>query len=234
MNLAESTVGEIVAENFRTAQVFTKYGIDFCCGGNISLSEASKKQNVDLNLLEDELKAIKKLEKDIDYINFDTKKLIEHIVEVYHKYIREVAPSINLQLNKLCQVHGNNHPELYDIEILFKEVADTLLVHMQKEEQILFPLIEELEKRKQTNQLSNGLMPVEMPIKVMEQEHQEEGARFLQISNLSNRYQVPADGCQTYQATYAMLAEFEEKLHTHIHLENNILFPLAKNISIKL
>ncbi|MCU0440620.1 MAG: iron-sulfur cluster repair di-iron protein [Raineya sp.] len=230
MNLEECKVGEVVAENFHTAQVFTKYGIDFCCKGGISLLETCKNQNIDMSMLIDELKQVEKSTDIPDYQSFDANTLIEHIIAVYHHYIEETAPTINLYLNKLCQVHGERHPELYTIQALFKQASDTLLVHMQKEEKILFPLIEEIEKRKLLQESLIGLMPVEMPMQVMESEHEEEGIRFASIAKLSYQYQVPTDGCQTYQVAYAMLAEFEKKLHTHIHLENNILFPLAKKM----
>ncbi|TVP44713.1 MAG: iron-sulfur cluster repair di-iron protein [Mongoliibacter sp.] len=223
-------VGGIVAENFRTAKVFTEYGIDFCCKGGISLEAACEKHGVLLQDLIKDLLMVGSISEERKYTDMGKSELIDHIINTHHSYVENNIPPIKEYLQKLAQVHGDRHPELHEIKQLFFEAADGLIVHMKKEELILFPYI----KAMQTSE-ENGfpLSPphfghIDNPIAMMEHEHDTEGERFRKISELSRGYQTPADGCQTYRVTFAMLKEFEEDLHTHIHLENNILFPKAK------
>ena len=136
-------------------------------------------------------------------------------------------PVLQAYLNKLCQVHGERHPELFKVNELFDEAAIALLSHMEKEEFVLFPFIKSLvEASENQYPLSEPYFGhIENPIAMMEHEHATEGERFRNIAKLTNQYEPPSDACQTYRVTYALLKEFEEDLHLHIHLENNILFP---------
>jgi len=229
-NNSSFTVGEIVAKNFKTASIFSKYGIDFCCGGEKTLGEVCKEQSVDIANLQKELEEAAQDKGDnIDFNSWSLKLLADYIVETYHEYIRKNAPLILQYLGKIKEVHGEHHPELSEIFGLFSQSAMDLSLHLQKEERILFPLIRELSEAQKT-----GIPPEEghcgtinNPIAVMKGEHGIEGERFRKVSELSNNYTVPSDGCNTYHAAYEMLEEFERKLHEHIHLENNILFPKA-------
>lgn len=227
--LAETQVGQIVADNFKTAKVFTKHGIDFCCKGAIPLQEACEIKGVSLKQVTDELKATLEEEALSNYKEFDLSELIDHIIYNHHQYVENTIPPLKAYLQKLANVHGDRHPELLEIRNLFLEAADALTVHMKKEELILFPYIKAMEEADRSNfKLSvPHFGHVQNPISMMEEEHDSEGERFRRISKLSGSYTTPADACQTYQVAYAMLKEFEEDLHTHIHLENNILFPNA-------
>lgn len=225
--LSQKKVGGIVAENFRTAQVFTKYGIDFCCKGGITLEAACAKNNVPLESIAKELETAFVIPEEVHYADFSLSQLIDHIVNNHHQYVETSIPSLKTYLQKLANVHGERHPELHWIKELFFDAADALTVHLKKEELVLFPYIKAMEEA-QANHYH--LSPphfghVHNPIKMMEEDHDAEGERFRTIAKLSNDYTVPADGCQTYKVAFAMLKEFEEDLHTHIHLENNILFP---------
>ena len=229
-NNLTSTVGEIAAKDFRTASVFSKYGIDFCCGGDKTLEEVCKKQSIDVAKLQKELNDVVKNEGDnIDFNSWPLSLLTDHIEETYHTYIREKIPVLLQFLGKIKEVHGENHPELAKIFDLFSRSATDLGMHLQKEERILFPLIREIAEAEKI-----GCPPEEghcgtirNPISVMMEEHSTEGERFKKISELSKGYTTPPDGCETYRAAYKMLDDFERKLHKHIHLENNILFPKA-------
>jgi len=232
-NNLKFTVGEIVTKDFKTASIFSKYGIDFCCGGNQTLEEACKKQSVDVAALQKELdEAAQGKEGTIDFNSLSLKLLTDYIEETYHTYIKEKTPVLLQLLKKIKEVHGERHPELSKINELFSQSAMALSMHLQKEERILFPIIREL-----SDAAKSGLPPEEMhcgsvqnPISVMMDEHETEGDRFEAISKLSGKYKTPADGCNTFRATYEALDEFERKLHEHIHLENNILFPKAIEI----
>jgi regulator of cell morphogenesis and NO signaling len=223
-------VGEIVRHNFSTARIFEANNIDFCCGGNISLSEAAEKEGINTDKLLTELNvAMQKEDPDSHFIeSLSLTGLCDYIIKTHHSYVNEAIPFLQQKLQKLCDVHGENHPELYDVQASFEEAAENLAAHMKKEELILFPHIRKLEKYR----LEGGAQPTNTglaasAIHQMETEHQIEGERFMKISKITNVYAVPPDGCNTFEVTYKTLDEFEKDLHRHIHLENNVLFPKA-------
>jgi len=231
MNLSyQNSVAETVANDYRAAAIFEKYGIDFCCHGQISIDEACEKKQI---MTEDVMRDLNTLlEANSCCFNFSTlppSMLADHIEERHHRYIEEKTPVIQRYLDKVCAVHGELHPELQEINRLFSESAAHLAQHMKKEELILFPRIRKIEgltrKPVLAETIAQGLL--EAPIEMMQHEHQVEGDRFREIEKLSHHYQAPEGACNTYKVTYALLQEFENDLHTHIHLENNVLFPKA-------
>ena len=225
----ETTVGETVRKNFTTARIFEAHKIDFCCGGNISIREASEQAGVDPEVLMLKLNAVLALE-DKDSVSIEKlslRNLSDHIITAHHTYVNGTIPFLLQKLQKLCEVHGENHPELFEVKAQFTDAGGNLSSHMHKEESILFPYIREMEAA----QAANGKLPedprVERTIREMMEEHQTEGDRFMKISEITHQYQVPPDGCSTFEVTYRTLEEFEKDLHRHIHLENNVLFPKA-------
>jgi len=222
------TIGEIIAKDFRTSSVFTKYGIDFCCGGDKTLQAACTENSVDPAALQNDLdKVTQTPNTEMDFNSWSLDLLVDYIEKTYHRYIKETTPLLLQYLEKIYEVHGSNHPELAEIYGLFSHSAGDLAMHLQKEELVLFPLIREIAKAKESGQKLVIRMPVQNPVLGMMSEHIIEGDRFHQIAALSSGYTVPEDGCNTYRTAYAMLQEFEQKLHSHIALENNILFPQA-------
>lgn len=224
----QKTVGEVVTDDFRAAAIFDKHGIDFCCNGNILLSEACVKKNISVDDLMLDIQQLESntTDKTTDYKHWSAVELIDHIENKHHRYVEEKIPVILQFLRKLCKVHGERHPELLEIFQLFNQSAADLSQHMKKEELILFPRVRKLASDSvEKTTMEQGM--VYSPIQVMMHEHDTEGERFRTIAQLSDNYQTPADGCTTYRVAYAMLKEFEQDLHLHIHLENNILFPKA-------
>lgn len=223
------TIGEMVAADYRTAQVFKNHNIDFCCKGNRSIIEASKRQNVDPELIIREIEAISVAGKEgnTDFKSWPLDLLADYIEKTHHRYVKMQIPILNQYLDKLCNVHGKHHPELFEIAEEFKQSGGELTAHMKKEEFILFPFVRKMMVAKQNNaQLEKPHFgTVDNPVQMMMHEHEVEGDRFRKIAALSNDFTPPKDGCGTYQVTFALLREFEEDLHLHIHLENNILFP---------
>ena len=232
MNITEkSIIGEIVAENYRFANVFKQAGIDFCCQGNRTISDACESKGIESESLVKELENISQSAQstqEIDYQSWPLDLLADYIEKKHHRYVVEKSAEILPYLNKIVSVHGSRHPELYDVQKQFKESVGELTSHMKKEEMILFPFVR---KMMQTNPSTTpavaGFGTVQNPIAVMMQEHEVEGDRFRKIAELTNNYTPPVDACNTYIVTFALLKEFEEELHLHIHLENNILFPKA-------
>ena len=232
MNVLEQpTIGEYVAKDFRTASVFSKYGIDFCCKGNRTIEEACEKKNLDFNQIEKEVTQLLETKSDgaIDFKSWPSDLLIDYIEKTHHRFVEEKSAVLLPFLDKLCKVHGHSHPEIFEINELFIGCAGELAQHMKKEEMILFPFIKQLENALRTGQdiEQPHFGTVENPIAMMKHEHEAEGDRFVKIAELTNNYTPPADGCTTYRVTFSMLQDFEQDLHKHIHLENNILFPRA-------
>ncbi len=221
------TVGEVVKENYKTAQIFDRNNIDFCCGGGITLEKACEKANIDIATLLPELEAVVLAnDPDSKYISsMQLNELCDYIEKRHHSYVNDNIPFLSEKLNKLCSVHGENHPELFKVREMFETAAGNLAAHMQKEELDLFPYIRKLVKFK--NGGNPGLPEfggIDAPIQDMLNEHQAEGERFFEIAALTSNYTCPPDACNTYRITYQTLNDFEQDLHRHIHLENNILF----------
>lgn len=229
--LTQKEIGQFVAEDFRTAAVFSKYGIDFCCRGNRTVEEVCEKNQLSTDELLDQLNSVlhSNADQSIDYKSWPLDLLIEYIEKKHHRYVVEKTPVIRQFLDKLCKVHGERHKELFEINALFIGASRALTSHMKDEEEILFPFVKKMVKAKldQDGVDAPKFETVENPISKMMEEHDNEGVRFRQIAQLTDDYNPPADACNTYKVTFAMLKEFEQDLHLHIHLENNILFPNA-------
>ncbi|MDX1363332.1 iron-sulfur cluster repair di-iron protein [Arenibacter latericius] len=231
-NLMTKNIGEIVADNYRTAQIFKNHKIDFCCKGNRTIIEVAEKSKLDANSLLKEIETVQKQTNGdhIDFMTWPLDLLADYIEKKHHRYVEAQIPVLNQYLAKLCRVHGERHPELLEITQHFNKCAGELAMHMKKEELMVFPAVRKMVKAKHTGTKlePSKLGSIKNPIQVMMQEHENEGDRFRLIEELTNNYTPPADACNTYRVTFSLLQEFEEDLHRHIHLENNILFPKAE------
>src|SRR5574343_1352198 len=209
--LDQITVGEFVAGDFRTAAVFSKYGIDFCCKGNRTLEEVCEKKGIDIHVVQDELNAVleSKSDNNIDFKSWPTDLLIEYIEKTHHRYVEEKSTALLFYLDKLCKVHGQRHPELFEIGLHFKICATELAQHMKKEELILFPFVKKMfhALRDQESIEQPHFGTVNNPIAMMQDEHENEGERFRIIAKLTDNYNPPVDACETYRVTFAMLKE---------------------------
>lgn len=228
---ADTTIGELVAKDFRKAQVFKKFGIDFCCGGKKTLKEVCQRQGIDVNAVEAELDDISKeaQNSNVNYQSWAADFLSDYIVNTHHNYVRESIPFLTEISQKVARVHGDRHPELIKVAEVFSAIAHDLSMHLVKEENILFPYIKEMVKAKKegTSLPASHFGQVSNPINVMEMEHEGAGEDLTEIRKLTNNYQLPADACTSYRILFQKLEEFENDLFQHVHLENNILFPKA-------
>jgi len=232
MNIQEDQIiGELVANDYRTASVFKKYGIDFCCQGNRTINDACEAKKIDEKSVVGDLNNLirSKSEGAIDFQSWPIDLLADYIEKKHHRYVEEKSIEIKPYLDKICRVHGERHPELLEIKDHFYATAGELAMHMKKEELMMFPYIRKMVKAKQENTKAElpSFGSIKNLIETMMEEHTTEGDRFRKIEELSNNYTTPEDGCNTYRVTFALLDEFEQDLHLHIHLENNILFPKA-------
>jgi regulator of cell morphogenesis and NO signaling len=238
IDIGNKTIGEIVAEDYRAAAIFESFGIDFCCKGNRTIDAACEGKKINPDQVHEKLNQLNVEAKGNlpDFASWPSDLLTDYIEKKHHRYISDVTPVLQQFLEKLCNVHGGRHPELFEIAREFNDAAGELAMHMKKEELLLFPyvrnLVEALKDNKTFDRAHFG--SVENPIRVLMQEHSTEGERFSKISELSSNFTVPADGCTTFRVAFQMLEEFEKDLHLHIHLENNILFPKAAWIEQKI
>ncbi len=234
----KKTIGQIVAEDYRAASVFEKFGIDFCCNGNRSIDEACVQKNLDPEEFQKKMEAAltEKRVETTDYKSWSLDLLADYIEKKHHRYVEQQIPILKQYLDKINNVHGTKHPELHQIKDLFNASSGELAMHMKKEELVLFPYIRKMVKTKQSGQILDTprFGTVKNPIQSMMHEHDNEGERFRQIETLSDTYTPPKDGCNTYNVSFALLKEFQDDLHRHIHLENNILFPKAVELEKEL
>ena len=229
-NYKDINIGEIVTRDFRAAEIFKNAGIDFCCGGSQSLEQACREKNLDSALLETALAKLENTTVDAlhNFNEWNLDFLCDYIVNTHHKTVLKLLPQLTVYTQKIAQVHGAHHPELIAIANLFAKRNEELLQHLRNEEEVLFPAIKELLK----NNSLNAKATIISEITRMKGEHEFAGGAMDKINVLSDNYSVPTDGCSTYQVAYKLLEQFEDDLHIHVHLENNILYPKALKLAI--
>ncbi|MCB1183935.1 iron-sulfur cluster repair di-iron protein [bacterium] len=229
----DSTVGELVAEGIHRARVFETYGIDYCCGGKTPLSTACQNagcspNDVVASLGDADRQAAESGSDATDWQAVSLTKLTTHIVDTHHAFMKRELPRIADLLAKVRNAHEGHHPELADLAGVYGALRAEIEAHLGKEEQVLFPLIQEMEATRQAGNAHCG--SVNNPIRVMEHEHDNAGAALAKMRELTDDYTVPADGCATFAAMLDGLAAIERDLHIHIHKENNILHPRAARL----
>ncbi len=226
--LAERTVGDLVTEDFRRGAIFKRFGIDFCCGGGIPLTQACDRQGADIDEVVAALEELQQSALAPQHQWFDRwepRHLVDHIVNHHHAYVRQAIPTLRAFTQKVARVHGDSRPELVQVARTFEELAREMASHMAAEEEVLFPMI------KLGVDKSGELRPLTEVIDDLEGEHDAAGGLMAEIRRLTSDFQPPDWACNTYRAAFVLLEEFESDLHTHVHLENNVLFPkvLAKS-----
>lgn len=223
----DETLGALAAKDLRKAEIFKKYGLDFCCGGKKTVKEACAEKGLDVTKIEQELQQADKnpLTKALPYGDWSLDFLADYIVNTHHTYVRKTLPELRAYALKVAQVHGSRHPELVTIHHLVEAINEELLEHLDKEEGVVFPFVKKIVTAKKTNTPLDVTGSVQHPIKTMEAEHEQAGKILENIRSISNNYALPEDACASYGLLFKMLQDFEDDLFTHIHLENNILFP---------
>lgn len=227
-NLPRKSVGSIVNDNFASARIFKEFGIDFCCGGGVSLEEACRLAGADVDRVVAALDANSAAQLNaIPFDSWPTDLLIDYVLKIHHRGIRAKGPRLLADIERVAEVHGAAHPELHQLVKLFADSLDDLENHLQKEEQVLFPycyrLFEAVNSGEVLEQMHCGT--VANPIRVMLREHNDEGTRYKYIRNLMNGFAAPDDACPSYRLMLTDLEAFMDGLFEHIHIENNILFP---------
>jgi regulator of cell morphogenesis and NO signaling len=229
LNFNEKTVGEIVADDFRTSTIFKEVGIDFCCGGQQTLKEACTEKGLNEGDLLVKIDNITDsgISPSLNYKEWDLPFLIDYIVHTHHKYVVKTLPDLLFYTQKIASVHGEHHPELIDISDKIIAVNAELTSHLKQEEEVLFPAIKSL-MQSRSEELKNI---IRTEISRMLGEHDFAGRTMDNINLITDGYKVPEDGCNSYHVAFKMLSQFEDDLHIHVHLENNILFPQALKLA---
>ena len=230
--IAEKTVRELALESSSATRVFERLGIDYCCGGGKSLQEACRTAKLSLEQVQVALDSVERDSSHSDTRDWQREplsELIAHISATHHKYVREEIARLGPLFEKVCRVHGENHPELLSLRATFTELARELTQHLMKEEMVLFPFVTRMEEARIQEEpvLPPPFGTVANPVNMMEHEHDSAGQALRAMRAASDGYAAPEGACTSYRALYRALEEFEADLHQHIHLENNILFPRA-------
>ena len=228
------TVGDLVARDYRIAEVFERYGIDFCCGGKTDLATACREQGIDPDELRRELRKAAETpdERGQNYGEWDLPLLADYIVSTHHAYLKGNTAGIAAHLHKIAQVHGALHPEVPEIAEIFDKIAADLALHLHYEEELLFPAIKKIVTLESAggSGAARDIEALQASIASLCHEHDEIGQAIHEIRRLAHAYALPPDACNTFMVTYRELQEFENDLHKHVHLENNILFPKAAKL----
>ena len=218
----DPTLAELVSAHPGAARVLERHHLDYCCGGADRLGDACVARGVDPAVVLDELTALGP-EAAPDWAAMGPAELVDHLESTHHVYLKAELPRLNALVDKVAGVHGDRHPELRDIQRTFEELRADLEPHLMKEEQVLFPMVRELAVATTAPTFHCGTL--QNPIRVMLMEHDRAGELLARQRELTSDYGVPDDGCASYEALFAGLAELEVDTHQHVHKENNLLFP---------
>jgi len=230
---ASSFVTDIVTNDYRTAEVFRKYGIDYCCGGKWPLNVICESKALDPERLLDELENATRtlhVSNSLQFADWDIDFIINYIIYIHHHYLKRALPEIAEQLSNFASGHRDKYPELDELVILFERLAGEMIPHMKEEEEVFFPYIQQIahaykDKESYASLLVRTLRkPVES---LMQQEHESMGKILRRMRGLTFDYTPPHNACVKHVVTYSRLKELDSDFVQHLHLENNILFPKA-------
>ena len=218
MNLLEQILGQLACDLPGATRIFHRYKLDLCCGGQQSLREAMEAGDVEPADLLADLAEIRHDEvQEQDWRHAPMSELIEHILLRFHEVHREQLPELIRLARQVEETHGQRADHPTGLVKHLVGMYQDLLSHLQKEEQVLFPLLRHDESRK-----------AQLPMLVMRHEHDAHGQGLQKLAQLTADFSVPEDACNTWRALYAGLVRLKEDLMQHIHLENNVLFPQAE------
>lgn len=234
-SFTDKTIGEIVAEDYRTAAVFEKHGIDFCCGGQAALSAICRQKGLDPLAIAGEIREAMNtpVDRSQNYTTWSMSFLADYIVNTHHVYLKENIGQIADYAHKIAKVHGAHHPEVVEIAAIFDRIAVDMAAHLREEEEVFFPAVKRVEVAQKANMAveEKDMEIIRNSLEKFNLEHEEIGDATHRIHHLAKGYAVPDDVCNTFMLTYRKLKEFEDDLHKHVHLENNILFRKAAQLA---
>jgi regulator of cell morphogenesis and NO signaling len=228
--IAEQTLASIVTSNHEAVPVLERYNLDFCCKGKRTLAQACAEKGIKIESITEELKFLSGIagKQQMPFTEMDVEQLVNYIIIHHHFYVKRTMPTIAAHLQKIVAKHGDKFPFMQKVDDLFGLLVQTMRLHMDEEEKVVFPRIKKAETLFKDGKFSESPPGyTQDPIHVLEADHEEAGDIMYQIRTATNTYTPPQGACTTFRITLAELKEFEEDLHKHVHIENNILFPKA-------
>src|SRR5215203_613186 len=235
----DKSVSDIVRADYRTADVFKKYGINYCCGGQVTLEQACELKGVERELVVADLAAacrIVSLSNNLLFGEWTVDFLVDYILNVHHAYLKLTIPALEINLLSFVNSHQKQHPELSEILAVFRDLVHLISLHSQHEEEIIFPYIKQIDNTYRRKESYGNLFvrTLRKPLGNLETEHRKIGGLLSRIRALTNNYQFPENACTNHRVVFLKLQEFDNDLVQHKHLENNILFPKAVEIEKEL
>lgn len=233
------TVSEIVQADYRTAEVFKKYGINYCCSGLVRLEEACLARQLEYDVVLEDLRFATRniyISNALRFSEWKLDFLIDYIINVHHAYLEQIVPALEASLVSFIEGHKKKYPELEKVVVIFMEIANLLMAHSRHEEEIIFPYIKQIESTYRRKETYGNLFvrTLRKPLSNIGKEHNELSALLIEMQSVTNNYQFPENACTNHQVIYHRLQEFHDNMVQHKHLENNILFPRAVEMESKL
>ncbi|MCU0549004.1 MAG: iron-sulfur cluster repair di-iron protein [Leptolyngbya sp. Prado105] len=223
----DSTVGAIVRDCPELSRLFEQANVDYCCGGKKTLEEACRQRGLDPQAFLTQLQdyATQEPVAEVNLVELSLSELVDHIERIHHAYLHAELPRLEKLVTKVATAHGDKEPRLSQIKDVFLALSAELGLHLMKEEQVLFPMIRQLESSTDLPTFHCGSLA--NPVHRMEFEHDDAGLALAKLRQLTDDYTPPVWACNTYRAMLDALATFEQDMHQHVHKENNVLFPRA-------
>jgi len=228
---AMPTISQIVRSDYRTADVFKKWGINYCCGGNLPLQEACAVKNISLPVIEEDLQAATKtvqLSNSLHFNEWPVFFLVDYILYVHHAYVKQAVPTLRQTLGSFVSGHNKKYPYLAAVEETFQNLSEVLIQHTLKEEESIFPYVKQISYTYERKETYGSLFVRTMRKPLAEtiaKEHDRISNLLILLREQTNHYRFKEDACTNHQVIYHKLKEFDADLVQHKHLENNILFP---------
>jgi regulator of cell morphogenesis and NO signaling len=233
------SIAGIVREDYRTADTFKKFGINYCCGGKITLQDACQSMNLDLQEVQAELEKVQRtiiVFHQLDYNSWKVDFLIDYIINVHHAYLNSTMPPLLDQVTTFVNNHKKQYPYLQDVLKTFDQLITQLTIHIRHEEEIIFPYMKQIDNAYKRKESYGNLLvrTLRKPLINHEDEHLKINELFGKLRTLTNNYNIPADACTNHQVIYHKLEEFDDDMTQHKYLEDDILFPKAMNMEKEL
>ena len=222
----EQTLGQLAVEHPASIAEFERHGLDYCCGGRRTLREACLAAGVDPGVV---LAAIRagalrpEATAERNWADATMTELADHIEQTHHAFTRDVLGRLANVIPRVVAAHAEAHPELHELADVVKNLSEEMHDHMIREDRVVFPW---LRRRERPSEIQGGPpWSVRRPISCMIHDHDDAGEALAKLRSLTNDFAPPTGACMTYRSMLGMLLDFERDMHTHIHKENNILFP---------
>jgi regulator of cell morphogenesis and NO signaling len=231
----EMTLGEVVTAHPQLARELERQGLDYCCGGQRTIADASRAVGIDPAAVVASLSTLSTSNDAQPWATMTIVELVDHIEANHHRYLWDEFPRLTALLTKVIGVHGDRHPELSDAANALAEIRADLEPHLTKEERVLFPAIRRLAgaAARSEGRPAFPFGSIANPVSMMMLEHDRAGDLLTKLRAVTDDYRVPADGCASYRACFEGLAELEADTHLHVHKENNLLFPAVVQLEAK-